>query len=57
MWAKIDLKNNEQILVVADTQGQLAIKCGVKCDSIRQSISRAKKHGWRCCYVKIEEEE
>lgn len=57
IWMKVDLNDDERPLVVADTSGQLAIKCGVKSESIIQSISRARKHGWRCCYVKVEEDE
>ena len=56
IWMKVDLNNNEEPLVVADTAGQLAIKCGVRVESIRQSRSRAKKNGWRCCWVKVEAE-
>ena len=53
-WVKIDLKTDE-IIEMADTQGQLALKCGVKADSIRQTLSRAKRLGHRCCYLKIED--
>ena len=57
LWMKVDLKDDEIPLAVADTQRQLAAICGVKEKTIKESISRAKKHGWRCCYVKVEEEE
>ena len=55
MWAKIDIDSEtEDILAVADTQRELAEMCGVKEKSIRESISRAKRMGMRCSYIKIE---
>ena len=54
---KVDLKNDEVPLAVADTAGILARNCGVKTKTIYQSMSRAKKHGWRCCWVKLEVED
>lgn len=57
LWIKVDLKDNENILAVGDSQRELAKLCGVKEATIRQSMSRARKHGWRCCYMKIENEE
>ena len=54
IWIKVDL-NTDDTIAVADTQRELAEMCGVKEKTIRESISRAKKHGWRCCYMKIED--
>ena len=55
MWAKVDIySETEDILAVADTQRELAEMCGVKEKSIRESISRAKRRGMRCSYIKIE---
>ena len=55
-WIKIDLKTDE-IVAVADTQRELAKICGVKEPTIRQSISRAKRMGMKCCYMKVEDED
>ena len=52
-WVKIDLYTDE-ILAVADTQKELAELCGVKESSIRESICRANKRGWRCCYLRMD---
>ena len=56
LWMKVDLKDAEFPLAVADSQRELAKLCGVKEASIRQSISRAKRLGMRCSYIKIEDE-
>ena len=55
IWMKVDLKNNEEPLAVADSQRELAKLCGVKESTIRESICRAKKRGWKCRYIKIED--
>ena len=55
IWMKIDLKNNEEPLCVARYRSELAERCGVKEKTISESMSRAKKHGWRCCYIKMED--
>ena len=57
LWMKIDLYNNDEPLAVADTQRELAELCGIKETSIRETMSRAKRRGWRCCYIKIEDDE
>ena len=54
---QVDLKNDEIPLVTAYSAEELAEKCGVKVKTIFESRSRAKKHGWRCQYVKVEDEE
>lgn len=56
-WIKVDLDNDDHILAVADTQKELAELCGVKKESICQSISRAKREGWRCSYMRMEDDE
>ena len=55
-WIKVDLYTDD-ILAVADTQRELAELCGVKKQSITQSISRAKRRGIRCCYMKMEDDD
>ena len=40
-------------MVSADSQKELAELCGVKEKSIRETMSRARKRNWRCCYLKI----
>lgn len=55
-WIKVDLKTDE-IVAVADTQRELAKICGVKEETIRQRISRAKKSGGKCCYMRMEDDE
>ena len=54
---KVDLKNNEEPLIVVNYKSELARLCGVKESTISQSMSRAKKHGWRCCYIKVKVED
>ena len=55
-WIKVDLADDDRILAVAESQRELAKICGVKESSIRELISRSKKHGWRCCYMKVEDD-
>ena len=57
VWMKVDLKDNEIPLEIASTHGQLAYKCGVKPETIRNAISRAKKNGYRCQWVRVEDDE
>jgi len=58
IWIKIDLNDEEAPpIAIADTAGQLAIKCGVKAKTIYQCVSRAKRKGHRCCYIKMEDDE
>ena len=56
IWMKVDVKNNDLPLVIAGSAGQLAIKCGVKVESIRQTVSRAKRKGWHCKYIRVEDD-
>ena len=55
-WVRVNLYTDE-IEAVADTQRELARLCGVKTESIRQTMSRAKHEGRRCIYLKIMEDE
>ena len=58
IWMKIDLHDEEAPpIAIADTAGQLAIKLGVKATSIYETVSRAKRKGHRCCYIKMEDDE
>ena len=58
LWVKIDIDSEtEDILAVADSQRELAKMCGVKEKSIRETMSRAKRLGMKCCYIKIEDPE
>lgn len=57
LWMKVDLKNNEQPLAVAQYRSELARMCGVKERSISQHICRQKMIGQKCCYRKVEVDE
>ena len=57
IWMLIDLNHDELPIEVADTARELAQICGVKEESIIQSVSRAKRMGIRCRYVKVVDEE
>ena len=56
LWMKVDIKNKEQPLAVAQYRSQLAEMCGVKERSISQHMCRQRKLGQNCCYKKIEVE-
>lgn len=53
IWMLIDLNHDELPIEVADTARELAQICGVKEKTIIQSVSRAKRMGIRCRYVKV----
>ena len=57
LWMKVDLKNNEQPLAVAQHRSELARMLGVNEKSISQHMSRQKRLHRECCYRKIEVEE
>lgn len=57
LWMKVDLKNEEQPLAVADTIYQLANMCQVSVRSIQQHICRQRRLGEKCCYRKVEVED
>lgn len=50
---KVDIKNNEQPLAVAQYRSQLAEMCGVKERSISQHMCRQRKLNQNCCYRKV----
>lgn len=56
-WMKVDLKNNEEPLAVADSQRELAKMLGVKESSIREEKSRAKRLGRPCCYIRVDDDD
>lgn len=55
-WIRINPFTDETI-AVADTQRELAEMLGVKKESICQTISRAKRTGRPCVYMKVMEDE
>lgn len=52
-WMKVTLDKYEFPLVVAETREELAEIVNVKPATISEEISRAKRTGMRCQYVKI----
>ena len=54
LWMKVDLYHDEIPLAVADSLDELAQMCGVKKQSIIQTMSRAKRLKHRCCYIVID---
>ena len=55
LWVKIDIDSpTEDIIAVAGSRAELAKILGVKPKSISEDMSRAKREGLRCSYLKIE---
>lgn len=59
IWMKVSADEYEWPLQIADTQKELAEKCGVRRDSITSAIRKSQRKGHKCCYVRVvvEEEE
>lgn len=57
LWVAVSRDKYELPIAVADTIEELAEMCGVKVNTIRSYICHAKKNGYRCKYIKIEEGE
>lgn len=60
IWMKVTKDEFELPIVVADTAGELAEKCGVKRKTILSWIShyRGKKGEWKWCpYIRIDVED
>lgn len=52
VWMKIDTKNKDLPLVIADTPEDLAELCGVTPSTVITSACRAAK-GRHSCYIKV----
>ena len=57
IWMKVTRDEYEFPLMIADSQKELAIMCGVRRQSIAWAICKAREKGHRCSYVKVEIEE
>lgn len=57
LWMKVTRDEYEFPLMIADSQKELAIMCGVKRASIARQICKAREKGHRCSYVRVEVEE
>ena len=58
IWMEVDLKNNELPTGrMANKPGKLARMCGIEPKGVSNAISRAKRTGKRCRYVKVVIEE
>lgn len=59
LWMKVSMDKYELPLIVCDSAAELARRIGVPQVNIRSAISKAKRRGYRCKYVKvaIDEEE
>ena len=57
IWMKVTNDKYEYPVEIADSAGQLAIKCGTTAESIRSAIYHSKKTGYRCIYQKVKFEE
>ena len=57
LWMKVTTDEYEFPLMIADSQKELAIMCGVNRASIAWAIHKSREKGHRCSYVKVETEE
>ena len=58
LWVKVDIDSpTEDIIAVAGSRAELAKMLGVKPTSISEDMSRAKREGLRCSYLKIKNPE
>ena len=57
LFMEVDLNNKELPLRVADRARDLARMCGIEPKGVSNAISRAKRTGHRCRYVKVVIEE
>lgn len=57
IWMKVTNDKYEYPVEMADSAGQLAIKCGTTAESIRSAVCHSKKTGYKSTYkcVKVEE--
>jgi hypothetical protein len=53
IWMKVTKDKYEYPVAIADTAGQLAIKCGVTAECIRSAIYHSKKTGYKSIYKKV----
>ena len=57
LWMKVTADEYEFPLMIADSQKELAMMCGINRSSIAHAISKARDKGHRCSYVRVEIEE
>lgn len=57
IWMKVTNDKYEYPVEIADSAGQLAIKCGTTAESIRSAICHSKKTGYKSIYQKVKFEE
>ena len=53
LWMKVSMDKYELPLIVCDSAAELARRIGVPTVNIRSAISKAKKRGHRCRYVRV----
>lgn len=54
LWMKVSKDEFEYPEIIADTQKELAMLCGVKRETISTAIKKAKMKGYKSQYVKVE---
>ena len=57
IWLKVTHDKYELPLIVADTREELARKLNIRPNAISEQMSKAKKLGIRCQYIKVPREE
>ena len=50
-------KNYDLPLIIAESAREMAEKRGIKRDSVYEIISKAKRLGYRCRYIVVDEED
>ena len=57
IWMQVSADKYEFPLLIAESQKELAMLCGVQRATIASAIGKAKRKGHKCQYVKVEIEE
>jgi hypothetical protein len=57
LWIKVSDDIYELPEVVATTARALADRCGVKESTVKSAVSKCKKNGWKCHYIRVEVED
>ena len=57
LWMKVSDDEYELPLIVTTSAMMLAEKLGGKESTIKSAVSKCKKNGWRCSYVRVEVED
>ena len=57
IWMKVSNDEYEFPVLIADSQKELAMMCGIHRSSISSAIGKARKKGHKSQYVKVEIEE